>query len=121
MQLGFSERSNRSCALSAILGAVERALAAFALAGAAAVRSRDHDGESLVRMADREQVQTHYRKSKHMHMRVPLFAFPQRRCEGARHRAHNDIDSESLMRVTGRGRCSPHHMRSIHKRMCAHK
>ena len=33
---------HRNCALSAILGAVERARAAFALAGAAAVRSSAH-------------------------------------------------------------------------------
>ena len=48
-------------------------------------------------------------------MHLPM----QRRCEGARRRAHIDIDSESLIRVTGRGRCSPPNMRSIHKRTCA--
>jgi hypothetical protein len=66
------------------------------------------DGESLIRIADRDRCKPI--TLKHMTcacacqcMHVPM----QRRCAGARCRAYRGSDSESLIYVADRGRCSP--------------
>ena len=66
------------------------------------------DGESFIRIADRDRCKpiasstcVCIRVCQCIH--VPM----QRRCAGARRRAHRGSASESLIRVADRGRCSP--------------
>ena len=68
------------------------------------------DGESLIRIADRDSDRCKpITSSTCVCIRVcPCIHVPiQRRCAGARRRAYRGSASESLIRVADRGRCSP--------------
>ncbi len=66
------------------------------------------DGESFIRIADRDRCKP-ITSSTCVCIRVcPCIHVPiQRRCAGARRRAYRGSASESLIRVADRGRCSP--------------
>ena len=66
------------------------------------------NGESVIRIADRDRCKP-ITSSTCVCMRVCqcIHVPMQRRCAGARRRAHRGSASESLIRVADRGRCSP--------------